>query len=191
MINLTRLFIQLCATLTGLAIYAAVHASQLSLPTPLLSRILSVILPLANLSAIGPYLLQRKLVVSFPLALSVLVILDTILVTLSGADLRPQSLSCSLAQQWQHLFSIKDARTIRRIQDSLNCCGYRTPRHQAFPFYNREEGTSANACVVQYGRHTACQNGWMREERKVLGIMVGIAACGLVVKVSYIDQSSG
>lgn len=84
------------------------------------------------------------------------------------------------------LFHLKDARSIRSIQGTLDCCGFRTTLDNAWPFPggSGEASRGADACVLAFGRSRACEGVWVGQGRVVLGWGVGLGVVGLVVKVS-------
>ena len=79
------------------------------------------------------------------------------------------------------MYQTKDVTRVRRIQDALECCGFRSVRDKAWPFPSKEH--AVDECVRAYGRTKSCGGVWGRERRMVLGVMVGIAVGGLVLKV--------
>lgn len=68
------------------------------------------------------------------------------------------------------------------MQDALECCGLRSVRDMAWPFQDKTHGV--DACVVRYGRQTACLDVWTKEAASVLGRFVGVGGVGVVCKVS-------
>jgi hypothetical protein len=109
-------------------------------------------------------------------------ILDGILLTLAASDLHPQALSCFLFNTWTRLFQAKDERTIRHIQDTLECCGFKTVNDRAWPFNNN----GPSSCAVSFKRNKGCEGPLAREEKVVLGLLVAIASCGFLAKVGIV-----
>lgn len=73
-------------------------------------------------------------------------IYETIVATLALTYMiPPQSLSCGLEDTWRKLFSSKDERAIRAVQDAFNCCGLRSINDRAWPF--RGDAHAAGNCV--------------------------------------------
>ena len=81
-----------------------------------------------------------------------------------------------------HLFRSKDVRAVRRIQDAMKCCGFRSNRDMAWPFVDKEHKNTA--CEEAFGRNRSCEQLWGRKEHMVLGLFVMIGAVGLAVVVS-------
>ncbi|KAI9870044.1 MAG: hypothetical protein M1830_004753, partial [Pleopsidium flavum] len=171
----------LSLTLSILGIYTIFRSTHLSLPLPALAPILSALIPLPNALGLWHYLRRlhsppnankRPTTIFTPgEILTLLTILDTILLTLAATYLSPRGLlSCALESRWRALFETHDARDIRRIQDALECCGFRSTVDKAWPFPDGEH--AADACVVRYGRGRRCLEGWEGQGRGLLGVMV-------------------
>ena len=154
--------------------------------TPLFAHILGLAIPPLNaLAAYGAArgAPRRGLPFAIPSPLALLAILDAILLTLAAADLRPQVRTCLLETHWHNLFKAKDSATIKRIQDVLDCCGLHTTHDQAWPFPSRQHG--ADACVLRTARENPCEPGLARRESSAVGMLLTIAAIGLLGKVRY------
>ncbi|KAK4142010.1 uncharacterized protein C8A04DRAFT_30413 [Dichotomopilus funicola] len=83
---------------------------------------------------LGP--LSRSKLLPPLLANTTLLLLLTALATLFTSPLTtgPAFTTCTLSTQWQSLYSSKNEPAIRAIQDTLNCCGFRSTRDRAWPF---------------------------------------------------------
>ena len=115
-------------------------------------------------------------------AATALFTLDALLLTLASTAVSDPSLTCGLERRWRQFFMAKDEITIRAIQDTLMCCGFRTVKDQAWPF--PAKGVSAGACTERFGRERACEGLWTAEGRAVLWMVVGVGAGITAMKVS-------
>ena len=152
----------------------------------MLAHVLGLAIPLLNaLAAYGAFrgAFQRGLPFAIPSPLALLAILDTILLTLTAADLRPQVRTCLLETHWRTLFKAKDSASVRRIQDALDCCGFHSTRDQAWPFPRGSHG--ADACVLRTARENHCEPGLSQRQTSVLSMLLAIAAVAFVGKVIY------
>ncbi|KAE8147404.1 hypothetical protein BDV25DRAFT_160432 [Aspergillus avenaceus] len=110
-----------------------------------------------------------------------LTILPTSLATLAFTYLFSSGLfTCHLNERWQAYFHAKDSRSIRAIQDSLHCCGFRSVRDRAWPFKDATHGD--DTCQRQIGYERACLQPLMGRERGVAG-MVAVGALLVFVVV--------
>ncbi|KAK4235775.1 hypothetical protein C8A03DRAFT_36361 [Achaetomium macrosporum] len=182
--------------LIGIAIYEHITIATLSLPISPALTVLSILLPFLSLctTLFTPHLFHprspqnrnRKHITPspfLPLPLQPLLpyilhisqqILTTILATLFAQPLTsPSTTSCLLHNKWLSLYSSHNADAIRRIQDSLACCGFRTPHDMAWPF-PRGSHPSPGTCEAQFGRHTPCLPEWEETLRRVLGGELGV-----------------
>ena len=184
--HLLTSLLQLSLLLTALGLYTSIHSATLSLPIPILACLLATALPILNGLSLVPYSRpsdsksQSKFLPNTAFII-ILSLLDTILITLASTYLTPQILQCGLEKTWRSSFAAKNVKLIRGVQDSLECCGLRSTRDQAWPFPDREHG--ADACVVAFGRGRSCEGVWMGEERRALGLMIGVGVVCLVSKV--------
>lgn len=172
-----------------LSIYAACRTSYFSLPFPALATVLSIVVSLATypLLCFARYLRfsSKSWQQAFwaRVAPHILLALNTILITLSaGRVASPSFQPCSLREQWLRLFQAKNARAIRRIQDSMDCCGFRTSHDMAWPFPDNAHGP--NSCESAFGRTVACGGPWEAEGRRIMAIMVVIGSIGIASVVS-------
>lgn len=154
---------------------------------PMLYTIFSTMLPRKTIARHSLLLQQRIIPQSVPLRPVLgtrlwsifLSIIDVGLVASSATLLSPLLQDCMLSAQWQTFFSAKDGAAVRRIQDSLDCCGLRTTRHQAFPF--PDESHDARACVLAYGRTSACLPRLQSEYTRVLVAYIVVGALSLLI----------
>lgn len=181
----------------GMAAYALQTSNALTLPVPnILSALGLALPPLAGLALetslsmttaaartkpdaqhIRPYVLQ--LVAAFFL------IYEAVLATLAGSHLAPVAgLDCALRERWQHLFRTKDGPAIRAVQDRFDCCGLASPRDMAWPFPSAADGRGSDACLVRYDRTAACLGPWREAERRVAGLLLGVALGVFIWQVS-------
>lgn len=189
----------------ALAILAYVKLTQsqsLHLPIPALVVILSSLVPLLPILAVVlPALLSilrnrtRRHVISSlttqdeqphritPLArpvIAVLSLVDISLVASAATAVTSISLNCSLSETWSHLFRSKNAAAIRTIQDTLACCGFQSPRDQAYPFPDHNHG--ADACLATFNRDVPCHPLLRRQAQQTLGTFIAVGAFALAVK---------
>ncbi|PYI24447.1 hypothetical protein BO99DRAFT_398467 [Aspergillus violaceofuscus CBS 115571] len=165
-----------------LAILAWTRTQTLSLPLPPILPILTTLLipyTLATLTATT--FLKRTASPKSTIITSLLNTLHTLLsailltLTLHHLNTTEGLKSCTLDQTWQRYFHARDAGTIRRIQDTLQCCGLRSVRDRAWPFKDKTHGD--DACVLQVGYSRSCAGVWRAEEVTVLwflGVVVGV-----------------
>ena len=108
------------------------------------------------------------------LTLSVLLVYETVVVTLAGTHIGLlASLGCGLEENWRKLFSGKDETAIRSIQDRFGCCGLRSPTDMAWPFPNKGDRRN-KACTEMYGRTSSCFETLRSEEQKVAGMLIAV-----------------
>lgn len=111
-----------------------------------------------------------------------LIIYETAIATLALTHMAPPSeLICGLERQWVTLFSNKNADAIRRIQEQLQCCGFRNAQDRAWPFPDKRH--TARACIEAYGRNTSCLDGWRQMEQVTGGLILLIAVVTFLLKV--------
>lgn len=84
------------------------------------------------------------------------------------------------------LFRAHDGATIRRIQDTLDCCGYNSVRDRAFPFTT----TAPSTCAETYGRAVACVKPWRGAMQVNSGLEFGIVMAVGLMQVCYIPHHS-
>ncbi|RDA91121.1 hypothetical protein CP533_0445 [Ophiocordyceps camponoti-saundersi (nom. inval.)] len=164
------LYMLVSVGLSAVAVVIHFHATHLSLPLPKPLTILAMLLPiLAFLNAyIYPNLLHRA---SSPAArlsptrLAPLVLqatqslLTAVLATaflLRGLVPSPLVVDFLLEARWDDLFVRRLAGRIELVQDSFDCCGFRTLDDRAFPFDGRL------SCEEEYHRLRPCRDPWAR-----------------------------
>ena len=185
---------QITVALTILAIYAAVKANHLYLPIPTFPNVLAIVLPILsflvftyNSSSTSKGFIVRFLPRSAGLV--VLAIFDAILATVASTILQPQLLECSVDSRWAALFTSKNVRAIKSIQEAFNCCGLHSTVDRAWPFPDINRG--GRACIELYrDRRQSCEQPWQQQEGKVLGIWLGIGLSGLFIKVRCLTRGS-
>ncbi|KAK1825955.1 hypothetical protein QBC39DRAFT_365568 [Podospora conica] len=166
----------LILALAGVAIYEHQKSLSLSLPLSPLLTALSILLPLlAALNALyHPSLLAlsraknastaQKLLPTLLQALQL--ILTTVLATLLASDTLPSpARDCLLETRWKGFWTAHDAESIRKVQDALSCCGFRTVKDMVWPFPHGAPGgggPGAADCVARFGRTVACREPWQR-----------------------------
>ncbi|KEZ46239.1 hypothetical protein SAPIO_CDS1132 [Scedosporium apiospermum] len=178
----------LCLALTGIAVTSFIAARNLSLPIPTPIILLPIILPLLFPPLTLLLIRTLKSPTAAPFLIRLLppahLLLLTVIATLLGQSLSPNSsnaVPCPLFTHWQSLYSAHDATRIRRIQDTLECCGLRSVRDMAWPF----DSKGGRACVDTYGRNTACGGPWEGALRGVvgadLGVVLGLAVLQIII----------
>jgi hypothetical protein len=68
------------------------------------------------------------------------------------------ALDCVLEEEWAHLYGEHDGLSIRYVQDTLKCCGFKNVDDRAFPF----PGDGGQECKVMFGRDLACEGPWRK-----------------------------
>ncbi|KAF2839692.1 hypothetical protein M501DRAFT_1015786 [Patellaria atrata CBS 101060] len=195
--------------LTAISAYATYIAHALSLPLPTAIPSLATLTPsMAGLSAL--YLLPRvptsmlrqltlnkksqKATLTRILFFLLLTVYETVLATLAGNYISSSTQDCGLQERWKSLYRAKDITGIKRIQDSGECCGFRSVFDMAYPFPGK--GHPKSTCSEMYGRNRSCLGSWRGEEKKVAGlvvlVIVGVFVWELIVifLASPSDQSS-
>ncbi|RDL36032.1 Uncharacterized protein BP5553_06644 [Venustampulla echinocandica] len=183
--------------LTAVAGYSFSKIRSLSLPIPEALALFTVVLPIiTGISVQSAYgIIQRstrkkKHQIAIPLIAVVgFQLYETIVATLALTHmLPPSSLRCGLETKWGNLYRSKNAEAIRRIQDSLNCCGLNSVRDRAFPF------GSPSHCDEVFGRSNSCFGEWRQQEQLHAGLLLLVALVVFAVKVvsitSFLSTSS-
>lgn len=129
----------------------------------------------------------------FQITIAFFLVYETVLATLAGTHISPPlSLNCGLRERWQSLYQAKDEGSVRRIQDTFDCCGLTSVKDMAWPFPTADR--SANACVERFERDTPCLEPWKAEERKVaillLVVPVAVFVWMVVIALSPTTQSA-
>lgn len=166
--------------------YVHSQARHLSLPIPTALTIFALFLPLASYITTHlakPALRKRNLSTALMAILFAQLIYETIIATLAATYVFPSpNLNCGLDSRWRVLYSKKDARSIRRIQDAFDCCGLNSIRDRAWPFKTdaREDGN----CADMFHRQRSCAKDWRSAERGAAGLVLIVALGVFILKVS-------
>lgn len=145
------------------------HSLHLSLPISSTVTVLAVVLPIASFinafvypnllhdsAASGPSWLRKHSAVVMQ---GCQAIFTTILATLLVEGIvRSPALECVMEKEWDDLYGNRDGTSIRFVQDTLKCCGFRALDDRAFPFAGDGEGE----CRDIYHRDLACQGPWRK-----------------------------
>ncbi|KAG0650076.1 hypothetical protein D0Z07_3227 [Hyphodiscus hymeniophilus] len=177
----------LLLALTAIAGYSYSQIRFLSLPISQALGLFTVILPLiTGISTQGAYgLIQRSskkdnyhLTIPLIVVIGFQLIYEIIVATLAMTYvLPPSSLACGLDQMWQFLYSNKNAKAIRAIQDAFECCGFKTVVDRAFPFSG-----GRSECAAVFGRDKSCLGEWRKAEQTHAGLFVIVALVVFLIK---------
>ncbi|OBT66556.1 hypothetical protein VE03_03700 [Pseudogymnoascus sp. 23342-1-I1] len=169
--------------LTALAGYAYTQIRLLSLPIPLTLPVLVTLLPIVT-TLMTAYISRLLSPSKLPLYTTLLTMLTTYGTVLATWALTYLPASCGLEERWSALYRAKDADAIRRIQDRWECCGFNSAVDRAWPFpHGPPGGPGAKQCSEVLGRTTACGAAWGEEERRMAGVLVGVAVAVFVLKM--------
>ncbi|KKZ68846.1 hypothetical protein EMCG_00017 [[Emmonsia] crescens] len=109
-----------------------------------------------------------------------LTIIPTALATFAISYFMPEDIvGCRLGNQWQSLYSHKNANAIRAIQDRLQCCGFRSTRDRGWPFPG---GSEQRDCTGTFGYTQSCFAGWRNTQRGAAAMIFTAAVLSLVMK---------
>lgn len=124
----------------------------------------------------------------FPSLFLLLTVYETVIATLAFTNMLPSdTLTCQLSNRWQSLFHNHDVDSIRRIQDTHRCCGFRNARDRAWPFPDHH---GANACRTTYHRERSCLGSWTRDQQVNAGLSLLVALLCFAVKVRSLHSFS-
>ncbi|KAK2016881.1 hypothetical protein LZ32DRAFT_551861 [Colletotrichum eremochloae] len=164
LVNPGLLYLLICVGLVTTAIIVHIRSTTLALPiAPFLSS-LPILLPI--LGTINAFYYPRLLYNArnsmarteqlFPTIIQALqgILTTALAVLFLQSAIRDDTLDCTLSTSWQRMFAAKDAFSIRRIQDNLNCCGLNTVKDRAWPF------TGTVQCAQRFDRDTPCVGPW-------------------------------
>ncbi|POR32420.1 Uncharacterized protein TPAR_07374 [Tolypocladium paradoxum] len=159
--------------------YEHISSAALSLPISRALTIVTVILPfVAAINAVlSPRLLRSTSSTTSRRVLTITLqalqaIVTTVVGTLLFSHMLPSAARrCLLETTWQRLFSAHDANSIRRIQDTFNCCGFNTVRDRPWPFPSQQ---TSRGCPETYGRDTACAGPWQMTLQRNSGLEFGV-----------------
>jgi len=165
LINPGIVFLLISAGLVTTAIIVHVSSTRLSLPIAPFLSFLPILLPVFG--TINAFYYPRLLFKArhsmaarteqlFPTIIQALqgILTTAIAVLLLQSAIPHDTLNCALSTAWQRMFAAKDASSIRRIQDSLDCCGLNSVKDRAWPF------TGNIQCAQRFGRDTSCVGPW-------------------------------
>ncbi|KAA8576071.1 hypothetical protein MFRU_009g00270 [Monilinia fructicola] len=177
--------------LTAIAGYSYSQIRSLSLPISQALALFTVVLPLATgISIQGAAGLierankkeQNQLTLPLIAVIGFQLVYETVVATLALTYMiPPTSLKCGLEDTWQDLFTSKDERKIRDIQDALNCCGLHSVYDRAYPF--RADAHAAGNCVELTNRSQSCLGTWRQSEQINAGLLLLVAICIFILKV--------
>ncbi|KAF5671015.1 hypothetical protein FHETE_4271 [Fusarium heterosporum] len=198
MVHPTALYLILSLVLLAIAAVVHVRSSNLSLLISPVLSIITIVLPIVGFLNTAFYPSFRRATKSSPngvaqlgpLVVQVLqALITTILATLFLERAVPSGLtSCMLEMEWMNIFRAHDASSIRRIQDTFDCCGLNSIRDRAYPF----PGSAASTCAETYGRRTACRDPWQGALQTLsladLAVVVGV---GLVQVLGLLLTKDG
>ncbi|GAO14049.1 hypothetical protein UVI_02035980 [Ustilaginoidea virens] len=175
-----------------LAFVLHVSSASLSLPISPALTIITVLLPLAAAANALFYLRSAAPYGVVATALQVAQgVLTAVLATLLFASAVPSAArACLLSTLWQRLFRARDAESILRIQDALDCCGFNTVRDRAWPF--PADRVPAHQCAETYGRDAACARPWGAALQRNAGLGLGVVLLvGLLQMASWVPRRRG
>ncbi|KFZ07375.1 hypothetical protein V501_06512 [Pseudogymnoascus sp. VKM F-4519 (FW-2642)] len=174
--------------LIALAGYAYTQIRLLSLPIPLTLPVLITLLPLLT-TLTTTYLTRLLRPSNLPTYTTLLTLITTLETALATWAITYLPASCGLEEKWAALYRAKDADSIRRIQDRWACCGFNSVKDRAWPFPHGKDGEEFDAgqCKRIWGREIACGQAWGEEERRMAGVLVGVAVAVFVVKVAILS----
>ncbi|KAK4197068.1 hypothetical protein QBC40DRAFT_309341 [Triangularia verruculosa] len=187
---LLALYILLITSLTGLAIYEHHTSITLSLPLSPTLTILTLLLPLLSLftTSITSFSTHHNRKPLLPLLTHALQFtLTLILTTLLTSALTTPFTPCHLQTTWRTLWTSHNAPAIRRIQDALNCCGFRSTKDMSWPFPSSGNTGDAGSCEKQFNRHVPCADPWGEQLAKTAGVdLAVVVVVGLVQVVTLV-----
>lgn len=168
--------------------YAFSQIRTLFLPIPQALALFTVALPLITFASTqGIWTLiqhskleKQQLTIPLIAVIGFQFIYETVVATLALTFiLPPSSLKCGLDAKWQTFYAAKDAKSIRAIQDALNCCGFNTLADRAFPWGSQQPST----CPSNYQRSQNCAGIWRKMEQKNAGLLLFVVVVVFIVKV--------
>ncbi|KAI0153241.1 hypothetical protein GGR57DRAFT_149790 [Xylariaceae sp. FL1272] len=185
MLKLAVVFPLLMVALTALAIYVQVTSSSLSMPLATGTTILTILLPLfatANIlytPVLGRMLKNRGLQQFLPPIMQISQgILTVILATLTLQGVVPgPGLDCDIENSWQRLWHKHDAHAIERIQNTFDCCGFRSVLDRAWP---------RQSCPDIYDRRTSCFLPWQSSIQRTSGLEFAVAIVIGIIQLAHL-----
>ncbi|KAK4178778.1 hypothetical protein QBC36DRAFT_208510 [Triangularia setosa] len=179
------LYVLLIISLTGLVIYEHHTSTSLSLPLSPVLTAFTILLPLfsllsTSLTSFPP----RNRTPLLPILSNLFQLLLTIILsTLYGSSLTSPFTPCALQTTWQQFWTSHDATSIRKIQDSLSCCGFKSTKDMAWPFPSGGSNGDVGSCEKQFGRHIPCAGVWEGQLNKTAGVELGVVILVGVVQI--------
>ncbi|KKY30622.1 putative tetraspanin tsp3 [Diaporthe ampelina] len=183
-------YLVLILALMGVALYEHTNSVTLSLPLSQVLTFLTILLPLlaaANATAL-PYMLREKarapgrllVKLAHPAVTQGLQgILTVVLATLYTTYIVPGTTrDCGLSNAWEHLFRVKDVQSVKAIQDTFECCGFRSVRDMAWPFPPVDI-----ACAQLFDRALSCQEPWTSAHQRTAGVELGIVVIVAILQI--------
>jgi hypothetical protein len=179
--------------------YVIVNSGELSLPTSSATRIILVILPIIALAnaCFSPVIHRLWQGSNGPSAGGLLAsaaphlaqgILTVVLATVSFQAVLPgRILDCNMQETWQQLWKNANGRSIERIQDAFNCCGFRSIKDMSWP----RQGMDTSLCSSTYRRSTPCVGPWTAAMQKNAGLDFGVATAVGIFQVGNSEFSQG
>ncbi|KAL7275556.1 hypothetical protein RUND412_001482 [Rhizina undulata] len=177
--------------LTSLCAYYWYVVKHLGLPISSLLPATALLLPLLNAVAVNfsttsavqdsRFRGSPKWNMQIGIIQFLLVIVETVIITLSATNLDAESVSCPLERQWQKFYRAKNGPAIRTIQDTLGCCGLNSPLDRAYPFPSK--GVNGSVCRDTMHGNKSCFGPWRQQEQIASGVFMSVALITLVSKV--------
>ncbi|KAF4631113.1 hypothetical protein G7Y89_g7022 [Cudoniella acicularis] len=188
---------QFLLLLVAIACYSYSQIRFLSLPISQALALLTLVLPIiAGVSTQGVHVLVQRSSRNKPFQLTVplvaivgfQLIYETIIATLALTYIAPQNtLKCHMDSRWQELYANKNENAVKAIQDSFNCCGFKTVTDRAYPFLNQV----ASSCAVHYKRNQSCFSAWSKAEQENAGLLLLVALLVFVTKATSLYALTG
>ncbi|KAG6010252.1 hypothetical protein E4U21_007301 [Claviceps maximensis] len=168
------------------------HANHLALPISSILTILTIVLPvLALLNAyVYPNLLRSSH--SYPtgnlasrlapvLLQGFQAVATVILATLLLEAVVPSAVLDSLVEsEWDELYRAKDATHVLNIQNTYDCCGFKSVNDRAYPFLSAPGGT----CAELHGRTGSCRQPWKKASQYFSGIDFGVVVVIALMQIT-------
>ncbi|RDA87605.1 hypothetical protein CP532_3953 [Ophiocordyceps camponoti-leonardi (nom. inval.)] len=170
-------FKTLYCDLRGMQEYEHVSSTTLSLPLRPSLTIITILLPIISAAnAISYHRLlrsaQRRTLIRAMTLQALQAILTVVFATLFFSQMVPSvARTCVMSDRWQRLFSSRDVDSVRRIQDALNCCGFRTVLDRPWPFPGDQ---GARECADTYRRDVPCSEPWELALQRTCGVEFGL-----------------
>jgi hypothetical protein len=171
--------------------YVQLTSSNLSLPIPLGTTALAIILPIfATINVYYTPVLQRISQRATSSAAAILLASDTlqiiqgvltvILATIFFNGFLPsQNLDCSLRGTWMGLWRAHDGKAIERIQNAFDCCGLNSQKDMSWP----QHGGRTDLCSSSYQRSSSCAAPWKSAMQRNSGLDFGVAVAVGIAQV--------